>query len=190
MRPTANRPTADSREIKTHQVLSLVGPPSTPPISLVTWRLGGVRCFYPRCRHSHDLPLARFTTPRSLQHLGDDTRFCHDHLHCPDCLECLLCHVRHGPSLTGDQSTGGRGNLRQPSQRNGEIMSASFGPNWIDIRGRKRTKPRRNKTAGTYRCDKCGRYFETAEGVQRHYADLHTLDGQERRRVQMWGHLK
>ena len=47
------------------------------------------------------------------------------------------------------------------------------------LREKKRTY---RKSDGDVRCEKCGRYFKSDKAVDDHCKDMHTVEGQERRR--------
>ncbi len=49
---------------------------------------------------------------------------------------------------------------------------------------RKRKKRNYRKDAGSHRCEKCGRHFQSSQAVEDHARDMHTQDGMERRRRQ------
>lgn len=57
--------------------------------------------------------------------------------------------------------------------------------------GYPRSKPRKKrsyrKTDGEHKCDKCGRHFRSPQAVEDHAKDMHTPEGQERRRRQALG---
>lgn len=55
-------------------------------------------------------------------------------------------------------------------------------------RSLKRNKKRHRKSDGNFRCEKCGRYFQSTKSVEHHNRDMHTVDGQERRRKQKQGY--
>lgn len=43
-------------------------------------------------------------------------------------------------------------------------------------------KSRNRKTDGDFRCEKCRKYFKTESAVADHTRDMHTVEGQTRRR--------
>ena len=52
-------------------------------------------------------------------------------------------------------------------------------------RSKRRKRKTHKKSDVDFNCEKCGRYFKTAEAVAQHKKDMHTPEGQARRRKQM-----
>ena len=50
-----------------------------------------------------------------------------------------------------------------------------------------RKRKTHDKACGDFRCEKCGRYFRSERAVADHTKDMHTPEGQERRRRQALG---
>ena len=50
-----------------------------------------------------------------------------------------------------------------------------------------RNRKSHNKSSGIFRCEKCGRHFQSEQSVIDHTKDMHTPEGQERRRRQTLG---
>lgn len=65
------------------------------------------------------------------------------------------------------------------------------GETTIEVVAVKTLKARRrkthDKTSGSFRCEKCGRYFRSEQSVADHAKDMHTPEGQGRRRRQTFG---
>jgi uncharacterized membrane protein YvbJ len=50
-----------------------------------------------------------------------------------------------------------------------------------------RKRKSHRKSDGDFRCEKCGRHFASQASVANHAIDMHTPDGQKRRRRMMLG---
>jgi uncharacterized C2H2 Zn-finger protein len=72
-------------------------------------------------------------------------------------------------------------------QYTGEVIDGQS-PGYPRSRSRNRwAKKTHGKADGDVRCPKCGRYFRSTEAVEHHARDMHTPEGQERRRKQQLG---
>lgn len=69
-------------------------------------------------------------------------------------------------------------------QYTGEVIDGES-PGYPRSKSRKKRSYR--KGDGDYKCEQCGRHFRSHEAVTDHTKDMHTPEGQERRRRQTLG---